>query len=108
MVQPEIRKVTHETHYDYAQLAECSQQVCVLQPQEGPLMQAGPMRKGQKVLNYSLKIAPNPSTLDTHTDYLGNVVTHFEINYPHDSLLVTSESEIQVLPPLLDMPPDAV
>lgn len=98
MNQSEIRQVTHETNYEYAQPAECSQQICILQPQEGPHMLVGPLRNGQNVLKHSLKIQPNPSTLDTHRDYMGNVVTHFEINYPHDTLIVISECEVEVIP----------
>jgi transglutaminase-like putative cysteine protease len=92
----EIRKVTHVTDYDYKQPAECAQQICILQPQEGPAMQAGPLRKGQKLLSHSLKIRPNPSTVQSNTDAFGNVVHHFEMNYPHDNLEVLSESEIEV------------
>ena len=98
MSQSEIRRVTHVTHYEYAQPAECSQQICILQPQESIEMLASMLRNGQRVLNHSLKIQPTPSTLDTHQDYMGNVVTHFEINYPHDTLIVVSECEVEVFP----------
>lgn len=96
MPTTEIRKVTHVTDYDYKQPAECAQQICILQPQEGPAMQAGLLRKGQKLLSHSLKIRPNPSTVQSNTDAFGNVVHHFEMNYPHDNLEVVSESEIEV------------
>lgn len=98
MSQSEIRRVTHETHYEYAQPAECSQQICILQPQAGQNTLIGLLRNGQNVLSHSLRIQPNPSTLDSHQDFMGNVVTHFEINYPHDTLVVVSECEVEVLP----------
>lgn len=59
-------------------------------------MQAGPLRKGQTLLTYSLKIRPNPSTVTSSTDAFGNRVHHFEMNYPHDHLEVTSESEMEM------------
>ncbi|MFN7504501.1 MAG: transglutaminase N-terminal domain-containing protein, partial [Limnobacter sp.] len=92
----ERRKVTHVTDYDYQQPAECSQQICILQPQEGVGMEAGPLRKGQKLISHTLKIRPNPSTVQSNTDAFGNVVHHFEMNYPHDHLEVHSESEVEV------------
>ncbi|HEX4916753.1 MAG TPA: transglutaminase family protein [Limnobacter sp.] len=97
---PDVRKVTHTTHYDYQQPAECAQQICILQPQEGPSMQVGPLRKGQRVIHHSLRIRPNPSTIQSRTDAFGNVVHHFEMNYPHDHLEVDSEMEVEVLPAL--------
>lgn len=94
------RHVLHSTVYDYQQPAECSQQICILQPQESAQMNVGLLRKGQYVLKHSLKISPNPSTLGSHIDAFGNVVHHFEMNYPHDHLEVTSEIELEVCPQL--------
>lgn len=93
------RKVIHITDYDYQQPAECSQQLCILQPQEGLAMQAGPLRKGQSMVRHSLKIRPNPSAVSSHEDVFGNVVHHFEMNYPHDHLEVSSEMEVDVYNP---------
>lgn len=96
MNRPVTRKVIHVTEYDYQQPAECSQQICILQPQEGAGVQAGPLRKGQKLVAHSLKIRPNPSTVSSSTDAFGNVVHHFEMSYPHDHLEVISESELEM------------
>ena len=96
----EIRKVLHLTEYDYDLPAECSQQICILQPQEGPAMDAGLLRKGQKVIKHALKIRPNPSKVQTSTDAFGNAVHHFEMNYPHDHLEVTSDMEMAMTPAL--------
>jgi transglutaminase-like putative cysteine protease len=103
-----MRKVTHVTDYDYDQPAECAQQICILQPQEGPDMQAGPLRKGQKLISHTLKIRPNPSSVQSYTDAFGNVVHHFEMNYPHDNLEVISASEVEVFPFLYSGPIDAL
>lgn len=97
-MKPIIRKVIHETHYDYQQPAECSQQICILRPIESVLAAAGALRKGQHLNNHVLKIQPNPSTVANRVDACGNTVTHFEINFPHDSLSVISESELEVTP----------
>jgi transglutaminase-like putative cysteine protease len=91
------RKVIHVTEYDYQQPAECAQQICILEPQEGFSMQAGLLRKGQQLLSHSLKIKPNPSTVQTSQDAFGNRVHYFEMNYPHDHLEVSSESELEVV-----------
>ncbi|HEY1059068.1 MAG TPA: transglutaminase family protein [Limnobacter sp.] len=96
----EQRKVMHVTEYDYQSPAECSQQICILQPQESSQMDAGPLRKGQKLVRHALKIRPNPSTVQTSQDAFGNVVHHFEMNYPHDHLEVVSELEVEVTPQL--------
>ena len=77
----ERRKVTHVTDYDYQQPAECSQQICILQPQEGEGMEAGPLRKGQRLISHTLKIRPNPSTVQSNTDAFGNVVHHFLFHF---------------------------
>lgn len=100
MTQPVIRNVTHETSYEYQYPAECSQQICILQPQESDIMRAGLLRKGQVLINHSLRIQPNPSTVQTRVDTHGNVVSHFEMNYPHDHLVVTSISELEIIPRL--------
>lgn len=92
----EKRKVTHVTDYEYNQPAECAQQICILQPQEGLNMEAGPLRKGQRLISHALKIRPNPSSVQSNTDAFGNIVHHFEMNYPHDTLEVLSESEVEV------------
>lgn len=102
----EIRTVTHETAYEYEQPAECSQQICILQPQEGPSMAQGLLRNGQVLLSHRLNIQPNPSMVQRSWDDFGNVVHHFEMNYPHDSLVVVSQSEVEVTPPLYTGPLD--
>ena len=95
-----VRKVLHVTDYDYQHPAECSQQICILQPQESANMEAGLLRKGQKLQRHSLRIRPNPSTVQTSEDAFGNVVHHFEMNYPHDHLEVSSEMEVETYPAL--------
>lgn len=69
-------------------------------------MDAGPLRKGQRLLQHSLRIQPNPSTVQTHVDINGNIVTHFEMNYPHDHLNVISQSELEILPRLYTGSPE--
>lgn len=100
----QIREVTHETRYEYDSPAECSQQICILQPQEGPTMAEGLLRKGQRLLDYRLQIQPNPSMVQSSCDSFGNVVHHFEMNYPHDSLSVMSLSKVEVVPMLYNGP----
>lgn len=98
MNTPEKRKVMHVTRYTYEHPAECSHQICILKPQDGPDMQAGLLRKGQGQLRHTLHIRPAPSNLQTRTDAFGNLVHHFDMNSPHDHLEVSSEIDIETYP----------
>ena len=71
-------------------------------------MQPGLLRKGQNLMSHCLKIQPNPSMIQTSTDAFGNVVHHFEMNYPHDNLVVLSQTEVQVIGPHHTGPIDEV
>ncbi len=43
-----------------------------------------------------IKVAPHPSFTSRREDYFGNQAFHFEIQRPHEKLVITSESEVEV------------
>lgn len=45
-----------------------------------------------------ITVSPNPSFTSKRTDYFGNQAYHFEIQRPHQKLVITSESEVDVSP----------
>lgn len=53
----------------------------------------------QRLLDYQLEISPEPSSLFERTDYFGNDSVAFTFYDGYDELVVTSRSEIEVVPP---------
>ena len=83
-------RVTHTTEFLYdAPVGLCHNEARLL-PLELP---------HQKVLSATLKIEPSPHDRFERLDYFGNRTTYFSIQEPHESLLVTAVSEVQVDPP---------
>jgi len=80
-------RVEHTTKYVYASPVATSQHVAYLRPRELPY---------QHVRHHALHIEPKPASGARRTDAFGNVVNHFQILRPHSTLVVTSESEVEV------------
>ncbi|MBX2857975.1 MAG: transglutaminase family protein [Cellvibrionaceae bacterium] len=47
----------------------------------------------------SVTVSPSPTFTSKRNDYFGNIAYHFEIQQPHQKLVITSESEVEVDPP---------
>lgn len=91
-------RVTHTTEFVYdAQVGLCHNEARLL-PIDLP---------HQTVLSATLKVEPSPHDLFERLDYFGNRTTYFSIQVPHESLLVTAVSEVQVDPPVLGGHPAA-
>jgi transglutaminase-like putative cysteine protease len=43
---------------------------------------------GQNIVQHKLKLTPEPTEIDHHPDYFGNPITIFDIDTPHDELIV--------------------
>lgn len=85
-------RVTHTTEFLYdAQVGLCHNEARLL-----PID-----LQHQQVLSATLKIEPSPHDRFERLDYFGNRTTYFSIQEPHESLLVTAVSEVQVDPPEL-------
>lgn len=79
-------QITHITQYRYQQLVNSGHNRGVLKPRELP---------GQKLLEYQVDIAPEPSEVTEHIDYFGNNAIHFFIPYQHSELSVTTHALVE-------------
>jgi transglutaminase-like putative cysteine protease len=80
-------RVDHTTKYVYAAAVATSQHVAYLRPRELPY---------QHVRHHELRIVPVPASSSRRVDAFGNVVSHFQILRPHSTLIVRSESIVEV------------
>lgn len=82
-------RVDHTTKYVYGSAVATSQHVAYLRPRELPY---------QHVRFHDLRIEPTPAGASRRTDAFGNSVSHFQILRPHSTLVVGSESVVEVCP----------
>lgn len=80
-------KIVHETLYQYSEpVAICQNELR--------------MRiRGTRWIDCQsceIEISPRPGSIQTHSDYFGNVIDLFAIEAPHESLRVTVRSEVKV------------
>lgn len=86
-------QVTHSTEYLYQEpVTFCRNEACLL-PRHSAT---------QNCIASALQIEPTPADVRERSDFFGNRISHFAIQYPHDTLRVTARSEVvtQPLPPL--------
>lgn len=84
-------RIVHKTRYDYGYTVSLCHNTAWILPR-------GTDR--QTCLKSMVVVNPEPSTLNERSDYFGNRVSYFAIQHPHDHLVVTATSEIQVDPRL--------
>ena len=82
-------EITHRTAYAYTSDVSVSHHVARLTP--GNL-------SFQRRLAHELTIEPNPSLITQRDDYFGNRTTFFSVAGAHRSLVVTSRSQVEMLP----------
>lgn len=87
--RPVRYRVLHDTEYAYSQPVTLSQQRLHLPPRE---------TAWQKVLAHGLEIDPAPTRRSASLDAFGNQVVRFDLEQPHDRLLVRAESRVEVWP----------
>jgi transglutaminase-like putative cysteine protease len=56
----------------------------------------------QKVIQSSLRVEPQPVWSENDVDYFGNYVDTIEVIEPHERLVVTSQSELEIVPWVVD------
>ncbi|MEZ5305392.1 MAG: transglutaminase N-terminal domain-containing protein [Verrucomicrobiales bacterium] len=90
-------QLTHRTTYRYSAPVSVSRHVGYLTPLEAP---------GHQVVDHHLlTITPTPTEQVTRTDYFGNRQLHFQIEQPHNELVINAYSKVRVAPkPILDPP----
>jgi len=81
-----IFNVTHSTTYKYNAPVSYCHNIATLRPRES---------KGQELLDYKIKVSPEPSEISERMDFFGNYITRFSIQTEHRTLKVTTKSTIQ-------------
>ncbi len=84
-----IYRAIHTTKYSYSLPVSTSVNEARLTLRELPF---------QKVRSSSIVVQPEPASVSTRTDYFGNVVKTISVFEPHDQLIVTASSVVEVLP----------
>lgn len=80
-------RVVHETRYTYSHKVTVAHQMAHLRPRA---------TQWQQVETYELHILPEPGSRAQGKDYFGNDVERFELDAPHDELVVRAESLVTV------------
>jgi len=78
-------EIQHRTHYTYASPARDSFNDVRLEPPSIP---------EQTIESFSIRVEPEVR-LNRYTDFYSNLVHHFEIPAPHNSLLIESKSKVE-------------
>ena len=81
-----IYEIYHETKFDYANLVTFSHNIARLKPKNNA---------SQKLLEYSLKIEPNPYETNEFVDYFENTNNFMLIREAHKSLKVIATSKVE-------------
>ena len=90
-------KVRHETEYQYAaRVSHCYNLANLIPKNTGR----------QTCINNRIIVSPDSIYSSHRTDYFGNESFHFEIQIPHNKLLIVTESEIEVNDAQLDFTVD--
>jgi transglutaminase-like putative cysteine protease len=82
--------VRHTTTYAYSEAVPVCHNEIHLVPRELPT---------QRLLSSFIAVEPPPAHVATHVDYFGNATGVFSIDEPHERLVVTSTSRVEVDPP---------
>jgi transglutaminase-like putative cysteine protease len=81
--------VLHQTQYDYERTATLSQQLLHMTPRDFQY---------QNCHFHHISVNPVANELVSNFDYFGNIIHHLAIFTPHKTLVVESESNIELLP----------
>lgn len=88
-VEPLVLSVLHRTTYHYEAPVELARHLATIRPLSC---------SWQRVVAHVERIDPEPSYQNNRMDAFGNDVLYFSIDRPHDSLDVTSETTVEMLP----------
>jgi transglutaminase-like putative cysteine protease len=83
-------RVTHRTEYQYSDVVTSSYGRGFLTPRDS---------QRQRCIAHELIIEPAPADSSTSVDVYGNVSSYFHVTKPHNTLMVTSDSIVDVFPP---------
>ena len=88
-----IYEIYHETKFDYISLVTFSHNIARLKPKNST---------SQKLLEYSLKIEPNPYETNEFMDYFENTNNFMLIREAHKSLKVSATSKVEIIKEEID------
>ena len=80
-----LYSLSHTTRYKYDGFVTYCHNIATLKPRNIP---------GQKLLDYTLEITPQPSEISEKIDFFGNTITRFSIQQQHSELKVIAKSKI--------------
>lgn len=83
-------RVTHRTEYEYSDIVTSSYGRGFLTPRDS---------QRQRCIAHELIIEPAPADSSTSVDVYGNISSYFHVTEPHNTLMVTSDSIVDVFPP---------
>lgn len=84
-----VLSVSHSTVYHYATAVETAQHLATIRPRAC---------MWQTIVAHQEHIDPSPSYVTSRVDGFGNDVLYFSLDTPHESLRMTSETTVQLLP----------
>jgi len=84
-------RVTHRTEYRYSDVVTSSYGRGFLTPRDS---------QRQRCIAHRLHIDPAPGDVSTSQDSYGNTSSYFHVTEPHHTLTITSDSIVDVYPPL--------
>ena len=82
-----LYRVSHVTHYRYQQPVTLGHNQLRLTPR---------MLSYQRCLSSVTEVSPEPSSVEQWNDCFGNQVSYFTLESPHDELIVTAKSLVEV------------
>ncbi len=80
-------RITHQTIYTYEKAVTSCYNEAHLTPRNSP---------SQQCLHHHIEITPTPDYRGERQDFFGNPALYFDIDHPHDRLVVTATSEVQL------------
>ena len=83
-------RVVHTTRYRYSQPVTLCHNEAHLRPRSFG---------GQRCIDSRLSVEPTAALVHDRTDFFGNPVTYFAVQEPHDTLIVTANSNVELTPP---------
>jgi len=88
--------VTHETRYVYGLPVDIGLHIARLSPVDGAR---------QKLIEHQIDVSPDPTWAVAFTDHFGNGMHHFSIETPHEELVVTQRTLVDIVAqPWADLP----
>ena len=91
-------RVVHTTRYRYSQPVTLCHNEAHLRPRSFG---------GQRCIDSRLSVDPTAALIHERTDFFGNRVTYFAVQEPHDTLIVTATSSVELIPAAVPKDVDA-